>query len=286
MRSLDLTAINSPNDHIVEEHGYFLRGEKHLFYAFFSPKSQPSTGVIFCSPFAEEKVRTVRVFVSFARALANLGIAVLCFDYFGDGDSEGDFEKAGFGDRILDTEAAFAFIKGKTALTKVGILGLRWGATLAALCADSLNPDFLILWEPITDSKKYFYDYLRLNVASQLLNEGKVRRNRDDLIKDLESGDSIIVEGYVFTGKFYVEARKHELCRMKYQYARPVLIAQIQKNVTTHRADLLELKALLPRSEIMAVPKEFEWEKTESWIPAPPQLFNGTLAFLDKNGIL
>jgi exosortase A-associated hydrolase 2 len=285
VKTLDLTKINSPSDLIVEEHGFFPRDGRRLFYASFAPTAKPSTGVIFCSPFAEEKVRTVRVFVSFARALASMGVAVLCFDYFGDGDSEGNFEAATFDDRLLDTNAAFKFLKDKYALDRVGILGLRWGATLAALCSDNLKPDFRILWEPVTDSRKYFYDYLRLNVASQLLNEGKVKKNRDDLIKDLEAGGSIVVEGYVFTGQFYVQAREHELAKTAFSHRCPTLIIQIQKNTATIRQDLIDLKGALGGADVSAVPKEFEWEKTENWMPAPPVLFGTTLEFLEKNGI-
>jgi exosortase A-associated hydrolase 2 len=285
IKELDLTKINAPNDNIVEEHGFFTRDGKHLFYASFSPKARPSTGMIFCSPFAEEKVRTVRVFVSLARALASLGVAVLSYDYYGDGDSEGDFESASFDDRQRDTAAAHRFLKERFALDRIGMLGLRWGATLAALCADRLKPNFLILWEPVTDSRKYFYDYLRLNVASQMLNEGKVKRNRDDLVKDLESGGKIVVEGYVFTGEFYVEARKHELAKTRFEHQCPTLIIQIQKNTAAIRQDLIDLKGALANADLVAVPKEFEWEKTENWVPAPPELFGRTLEFMEKNGI-
>ena len=283
IKTLDFTKVNSPNELIVEEHGFFTRDGKRLFYAAFAPSTKPSAGVIFCSPFAEEKVRTVRVFVSFARALASLGIASLCFDYFGDGDSEGNFEDATFDDRILDTEAAHKFLKEKYALDNIGIIGLRWGATLAALCSDRLKPHFLVLWEPVTDSRKYFYDYLRLNVASQLLNEGKVRKNRDDLVKDLEGGGSIVVEGYVFTSQFYVKAREHELAGTAFSHKCPTLIVQIQKNTAVIRQDLVDLKGAAGCAEIVAVPKEFEWEKTEKWMPTPPGLFGATLEFMEKN---
>jgi len=286
INTLDFAKINSPNDRIIEEHGFLVRDGKRLFYALFAPVTKPRTGLVLCSPFAEEKVRTVRVFVSFARLLSSMGVAVLCFDYLGDGDSEGDFEAATFDDRIRDTEAAYKFLKERFALGHVGILGLRWGATLAALCFDLLRPDFLILWEPVTDSRKYFYDYLRLNVASQLLTEGKIRRNRDDLIKDLEAGGNIVVEGYVFTGQFYIEARKHELAATKFEHRCPTLIAQIQKNTTVMRQDIIDLKEALGPAEVAAVPKEFEWEKTENWMPAPPELFGKTLEFMEKNGIL
>ena len=110
--------VNQPSDSVTERHGYLQRDGKKLFFAEYAPKETITTGVVLVSPFAEEKVRSMRVYVSLARALAARGAAVLCFDYYGDGDSEGEFEQATFEDRLDDIEAAVLFLKSISKYTK------------------------------------------------------------------------------------------------------------------------------------------------------------------------
>ena len=101
---LDLSKVNYPNENIVEEQGFFLRDDKNLFYAMYRPVGEIKAGAVLVSPFAEEKIRTHRIYVSLARLLASKGISVLHFDYFGDGDSQGNFEDALYDDRMKDSE--------------------------------------------------------------------------------------------------------------------------------------------------------------------------------------
>ena len=108
---LDLANVNDPDPEIIENQGYIERDGKHLFYTSYTPERGGKYGIVLVSPFAEEKVRTLRIFVSLSRALAKLGMTVLYFDYFGDGDSEGDFEEASYEDRINDIKAAYDALK-------------------------------------------------------------------------------------------------------------------------------------------------------------------------------
>ncbi len=283
---MDFSKVNFPHPDVTEEQGYFERDGKHLFYALYRPEKEIKSGLVLCSPFAEEKVRTLRIYVSFARAMAQRGVAVLCFDYYGDGDSEGDFETTPFSERLTDIKAAATFLKEKTSVTNIGLHGLRWGATLAALSADEIAPDYLILWEPIVNCSKYFYDLLRTNLASQMLIEGKVKRTREDLIKDFEAGESVSVEGYLLRGEFFFAARENGLEDKKFAFKNKTCIVQIARNTARIRPDMEKLRDSFTDAELISVPKEFEWEKTDIWQPAPPELFESTIKFMDKHGFL
>jgi len=57
-------------------------------------------------PFAEEKLWSHRVFVSFARALAERGYPVLRFDYMGAGDSSGTTPETSLQTHLDDLRAA------------------------------------------------------------------------------------------------------------------------------------------------------------------------------------
>jgi alpha/beta superfamily hydrolase len=281
---VDLRNVNLPNLAYQEAHGFFVRDGKHLFRADYVPQGRAGSCLVLCSPFAEEKVRTQRVYVSFARALASAGAAAICFDYFGDGDSEGDFEAARLDDRLLDIKVVYRDACKRTGARRTGLLGLRWGATLAALAAEELQPDFLILWEPIVDTDKYFRDHLRSHLASQMLTEGKVIRNREQLIEDLKAGEVLTVEGYNVTRDFFFAASRSGLANRTFARAGKTLVMQIGGIAGKIRAELTGLQAAMKDCTLQAVPREFQWDKTEIWQPAPPQLFEQTLNYMDEHG--
>lgn len=279
-RLFDEVVVNAPTESIREEHRYFERDGKQLFCAEYVPTTPSAAGVVLCAPFAEEKIRSLRVYVSLARALATNGVAALLFDYYGDGDSEGDFEEASFEDRIRDIRAVYEDFGRHHNLNKVGLLGLRWGGTLAAIMADELRPSALVLWEPVIDTSKYFFDHLRSYLASQMLIEGKITRKREELVEALEKGETLTVEGYNLTGTFFAAAREHGLVDFAPKFGGPTLVVQLAGAPTRIRPELEQLTASYTDGKLEAMRREFEWEKTERWRPAPAELFNLTLDFL------
>ena len=286
LSAADLLEVNTPSEAIREEHRYFRRDGKHLFCVDYIPAAGATRGLVLCAPFAEEKIRTLRVYVSLARALARCGVAATCFDYYGDGDSEGEFEDAGFDDRLKDITAVFHDFQARHALSKVGLLGLRWGGTLAALAAEELQPAVLILWEPIVDTSKYFFDHLRSSIATQMLIDGKISHKREDLVTSLEAGKTIMVEGYNLNGDFFCCARETGLKDHRPRYSDPALIVQLAGNPAHLNPELEKLAASYSQSRLLAFKREFEWEKTETWQPAPPSLFSATLDFLKAHELL
>jgi hypothetical protein len=62
-----------------------------MYFPSDPPKRE---GYIFVDAFAEEKLWSQRVMVSFARKMALLGYPVLRFDVMGHGDSDGEFKNA------------------------------------------------------------------------------------------------------------------------------------------------------------------------------------------------
>ncbi len=281
---VDFKNVNMPSPAFREGHRFFEHDGKHLFRADYLPRGAVSSCMILCSPLAEEKVRTQRVYVSMARAIAAQGAAAVCFDYYGDGDSEGEFEDARLEDRLLDIKAVYRDAQAKTGARIMGLMGLRWGATLAALVAEELRPDVLVMWEPVVDSTRYFRDHLRSHLASQMLTEGAVVRNRDQLVKDLEAGEVLTVEGYNLTGDFFFTASKTGLTGHQFERDGHTLVLQISGNPAKIRPEYTELQTAMKNVTLKALPREFEWEKTEIWQPAPPLLFSETLGYLNANG--
>lgn len=157
-------------------------------------------------PFGEEKLWSHRVFVVFARALASRGIPVLRFDYTGAGDSSGETAQVSVSTYLDDLGAAVRVLTDRVpGASRIGIVGLRFGASLAAQFvererASGAFPKVmhgpLVLWDPVIDGDSYIQELLRINLSTQLAVYGKVQESRDALVERIRQGGIANVEGY------------------------------------------------------------------------------------------
>lgn len=114
-------------------------------------------GVVLCNPFGYDALCTHRGWRKLAERLAAAGMPVLRFDYPGTGDSSG-FEDdpqrvAAWLDSIV---AATRRLREWTGVTRISLVGLRLGATLAALAAQRAGDiDALVLLAPATLGHNY-----------------------------------------------------------------------------------------------------------------------------------
>jgi exosortase A-associated hydrolase 2 len=137
---------------------YFGISPKTLYGCHHKPKGMhaKACGVVLCSPIGQEYIRTHRAVYQLAVRLSQAGFHVLRFDYFGCGDSEGDFEQGSLLQWTNDIHAAIAEIQKRSGLTSVCLIGLRIGATLALEAAERYHQTkSIVLWEPIFDGKLY-----------------------------------------------------------------------------------------------------------------------------------
>ncbi len=189
----------------METPTFFNHNNYNLFGVLHEPESinehaGTSTGIVFCSPFAEEKLLSHRVMVNLAREITKVGIYCFRFDYMGHGDSDGNFEDSTIETRLSDIQCAVNFFKNKTGVEEIALLGVRLGATLAVLsCSQIPEIDSLIAISPIIDGKKYIYQCLRSNLSTQMILHKKVIRDRDLLVKDILAGETVNIDGYLIT---------------------------------------------------------------------------------------
>ena len=119
-----------------------------------------STAVLLCNPFGEEASRAHRTFRVLATLLERAGYATLRFDYSGTGDSQGESADATIDAWLSDIGAAAARLGEAAGGARLAIVGLRLGATLAALAAARglVRPRHLLMWDPIVDGAAYLRD--------------------------------------------------------------------------------------------------------------------------------
>jgi exosortase A-associated hydrolase 2 len=262
---------------------YFSRGDALLFGILHEPSTVTRLPFVFCHPFGEEKLWTHRVYVSFARELAERGHVVLRFDFHGNGESGGDFTESSIGSAIADIESAIELTKERTGASQVGLLGVRLGASLAfKVAARRSDVKSLVLWAPILDGSRYLQELLRINVTTQLAVYREVRQDREELTGVLEAGGTVNVDGYDMGPDMARQLRSLALANEQAVPAARCLIAVLDQNrASKPPRDIEDLCARLPNGRITMVPEDQFWKEIVRFYYAAPNLFTATLEWLE-----
>jgi hypothetical protein len=112
-------------------------------------------GVVLIGPLGQEAVRVHRMLRVLAERLARQSVAVLRFDPFGSGDSDGADEELSLATWSRDIAAADAQLRRSAGCGTTVWLGVRLGGTAAMLGTAFSSPKALLLWEPVVDGAAY-----------------------------------------------------------------------------------------------------------------------------------
>jgi len=264
---------------------FFFPGKNYqLFGVLHQPKQNNiNKGYVFCHPFGEEKLWAHRVYVNFARELSSKGYTVLRFDYMGYGDSDGTFEKTTVDNHINDIHNAIQEIQRQSQeLESVGLLGLRFGATLACVAGSANNSiDNLILWDPVVDCNRYMQDLIRINLTTQMAVYGKIIKSREDLIQTLMENGFINIDGYDLSGVLYEGIAQLDLTDSIKALEKKSLIAQIGRPNQKIRKEYAEIIENNDNLKISLVNEEPFWREIKKFYSIAPNLFSNTFEWLE-----
>ncbi len=220
-------------------------GTDSLCGLLYEPAGAPRGGIVMCHPLFEERKSAHRVMVEAARALAAAGFAVLRFDYRGCGDSRGEFATFGCADWRADIAAAAAFLADRISAPHVGLLGVRLGASLALESLAAIpNAAFVVLWEPVLSGRRYLDQELRRKLIKEMVTFGQSRVTRAALVKDLEDGKTVDLDGYPLTPGLFAAINAIELPALVTRAPKAVLMVGIGAAGAPSR-DLTALQATL-----------------------------------------
>lgn len=184
---------------------YLGEGARRLFTALHLPGSVAQTGLVFCPPLWMEMNSTYHHLARWAKELAQQGIAGLRYHPYGMGDSDGSLADFTLQSARADVEAAARCLRERAGVKRLGIVGVRFGGTVAVLAADAVRPDFLILWSPILDLRQYSQVLLRLRLTKDMVHQqpSGTKTTTQEMLQDLESGRSVDIMGYDLCAEFY-----------------------------------------------------------------------------------
>jgi exosortase A-associated hydrolase 2 len=278
----------------MEEPFIFKRGAVPLFGMLHRPAGQPRFGLVTCHPFGEEKLWSHRAFVSMARALAADGVAVLRFDFTGAGDSGGASTDASLDVYLQDLAAAVAELERRVpGIPSIGLLGLRLGASVAALLAEraaaddslaSLRGAPLVLWDPVVDGAAHFQELLRINLTTQVAAYGKVVETREALQERIRAGDAVNVDGYDIAKPLFEScALPRLLTADPKRHAGPAFVLQIAANdKVPERADLAALSGAYPAGSFGRAHEQPFWREIKPFYGRAANLQRATQEWLGR----
>jgi pimeloyl-ACP methyl ester carboxylesterase len=137
---------------------YFGTSEQRLFGCFHEPEAtrMRDCGVLICQPMGHEYVNSHRALRQLAVRLNQTGFPVFRFDFFGCGDSYGNVEEGSITRWLDDISQAISETKLRSTSSKLCLIGLRLGASLATTAASVRNDvASLVLWDPVINGRKY-----------------------------------------------------------------------------------------------------------------------------------
>lgn len=165
------------------EHYYIGCEEEKLYSVYHEPRfsENNSKAVVLCYPVGQEYIRCHRMYSNLAGKLANEGVHVVRFDYYGTGDSYGEFSSATLSQWVSNIKEVAEELKTGTGAEKLYIVGVRMGGSLALRYAGEEPVDGLVLLSPVVDGKT-FLDEVSKDYNTWLngsfAKKGKVRKDQ------------------------------------------------------------------------------------------------------------
>jgi pimeloyl-ACP methyl ester carboxylesterase len=187
--------------------------------------------------------------------MAEAGFPVLRFDYYGCGDSSGEAEQGSITRWLEDISTAVAELRARADKYQVCVVGLRLGATLAALSGSRRELfESLVLWEPVVSGKAYLKELVSLQ-QEMLRFRPKPKRAK---------GFNAYMEvlGFPLSRLLHAQLEELDLARIAEKPAARVLIMQTAPGDATGS---LREHLVQTRSQV----EEQTFEAPEIWLPTP-----------------
>lgn len=175
--------------------GFLSLPDHPLFVVIHLPAagSWPDHWVVHCPAFAEEMNKSRKMVMDQARQFADLGVGVLIPDWWGTGDSPGEFADADWVLWRRNLTQILCWLKQQGA-GSVTLWGLRLGCLLAHDVQQQWHDEWprlnqLLYWQPVFSGQQAVTQFLRLRLASGLLEPAAAATRRPALIAVGGMGD-------------------------------------------------------------------------------------------------
>ena len=164
---------------------------RELFVVHYQPRTinvNKQHAVLLCHAVGHEYTRAYRNLQQLALLLADQGMHVMRFDYFGTGNSNGECADFRLESMQTDIRRAAEHLIYKSDASEFSLVGIRLGATLAAMTEFPMPPTKLIAWDPVVDGRSFVHQLVQLNEYA-LLSETRYAHKRSAETEELFGHD-------------------------------------------------------------------------------------------------
>ncbi len=204
----------------VPRHGFLSGSSFASYHAPLEPAR--SLGCIVCPPLGYEAIQCYNTLRALAQEMSAAGFHVLRVDYQGTGESLGtDWDSGRLRAWLGSIRSAVAALEALDPVESVALVGLRMGATLAALLSSEVELGALVLWEPCASGALYTREMQILASAAASDTLGMRAQNGERRSRD-EGG--IQAAGYVLTPETVSSLQELRLQDLKPLGSPPVLV--------------------------------------------------------------
>lgn len=219
---------------------YFNMPTQPLFGGYHAPQSGPtrSCGVVLCYPMGHEYMQCHRAYRQLGIRLSKAGFPVLRFDFYGCGDSGGDYEEGSFQQWTDDISNAIEELRRRAGSIKICLVGLRLGGTLSMMySAERSDVDALVLWDVVVNGKAYIDELVDFEKEKfQLLGTHPKKRSNGNLY--LSSPDSTTpaeLLGFPLTEQLFAELNRINLLTISKKPANHILLIDSNEKASDQR---------------------------------------------------
>lgn len=258
---------------------YFKSNSNLLYGCFHSPRSANNRDccIVLCSSIGEEYIRFHRALRQLAELFTKAGFPVLRFDFYGCGDSSGDFQQCSFKQMKNDVYAAVNEMRTKSGIEKVCLTGLRAGASMALFAAiEDLNVDSLILWDPVIKGDDYINELKTLH--NNMMSYAHVMPK-----PELTNRKNPELLGYSYAPELINDIKSINLLAVTRKPANNILI--IESNKMCHQQqfyDYLKNKSINIKKMQLLNPQLWVWEEAFGKVQVPIQILQSIVSWTSE----
>jgi hypothetical protein len=196
---------------IRESVGLFQARSNRLFACQHAPFGEAVAAAVLCPSVYADFTLSYRRQVALARSLAARGVIVQRFHYRGSGNSDGDGAAVTYGALVEDAHAAIDLLHENTRALPTVLIGMGWGALVAASVSRDLDGTSLAVWEPVSDVRRYYREAVKARMIRHVLEPSGRPGSAEQLLDELKAEGSIDVVGYLVHLALYETARERTL---------------------------------------------------------------------------
>ncbi len=257
---------------------FFGSSAARLFGCYHAPRrgAARDCGVVLCYPMGHEYIVSHRAYQKLAVRIAQAGFPVLRFDFYGCGDSAGNGDQEHLDPWLADITTAVDEIRHRARVSKVCLVGLRLGGSLAVLAgAQRGDIEGIVLWDPVISGKMYV-EQLTL-IHHETLQHGNTPPPSDRV----KQGPTEIL-GFPLTECLFADLIKLDLLALRQKPANNLLVIQSAPDDDVGRFTEHVNSSSAAQVEYQHLPGPQLWMEDVNKVLVPGPILNSIVAWISR----